>query len=196
VQGKALDGQIITAHAAMLSLPSGATAAYEALPADEAMERRLQEVEFAKSSLELSRLVNAGNVTAARTLVKDLEKRFGQHPWLQAKLARLRELAERDPEMMSKEARFQLAQDVQTACGQLRSCVLGGRNQYGDACVSAQEVGRGEGAQRAGQDYSLILVIGASIKVMHLFQGRMSLPWLAIQTIQASPAGIQAESEE
>jgi Ca-activated chloride channel family protein len=106
VQGKALDGQIITAHAAMLSLHAFDQAAFEALPTDEAMERRLQEVDFAKSSLELSRLVNAGNVTAARALVKDLEKRFGQHPWLQAKLKRLRELAERDPEMMSKEARF------------------------------------------------------------------------------------------
>jgi Ca-activated chloride channel family protein len=106
VQGKALDGQIITAHAAMLSLQALDLAAYDALSTDEAMERRLQEVDFAKSSLELSRLVNAGNVTAARTLVKDLEKRFGQHPWLQAKLTRLRELADRDPEMMSKEARF------------------------------------------------------------------------------------------
>ena len=106
VQGKALDGQTITAHAVMLSLPALAQTAYEALPADETMERRLQEVDFAKSSLELSRLVNAGNVTAARDLVKDLEKRFGKHPWLQAKLTRLRELSERDPEMMSKEARF------------------------------------------------------------------------------------------
>jgi Ca-activated chloride channel family protein len=76
------------------------------LPTDESMDRRLQEVEFAKASLELSRLVNAGNVNAARALVKDLEKRFGQHPWLQAKLTRLRKLADRDPEMMSKEVRF------------------------------------------------------------------------------------------
>ena len=106
VQGKALDGQIITVHAAMLSLQALDQAAYDALSTDEAMERRLQEVDFAKSSLELSRLVNAGNVNAARALVKDLEKRFGQHPWLQAKLTRLRELADRDPEMMSKEARF------------------------------------------------------------------------------------------
>lgn len=106
VQGKALDGQIITAHAAMFSLQALEPAAFEALPTDESMERRLQEVDFAKSSLELSRLVNAGNVAAARILVKDLGKRFGQHPWLQAKLTRLRELADRDPEMMSKEARF------------------------------------------------------------------------------------------
>jgi hypothetical protein len=101
-----LDGQIITAHAAMLTLQAMDQIAYDALPTDEAMERRLQEVDFAKSSLELSRLVNAGNVTAARALVKDLEKRFGQHPWLHAKLTRLRELADRDPELMTKEARF------------------------------------------------------------------------------------------
>ena len=105
VHGKALDGQIIT-HTAMLSLQALDQTALEALPTDEAIERRLQEVDFAKSSLELSRLVNVGNVTAARALVKDLEKRFGQHPWLQPKLTRLRELAERDPEMMSKEVRF------------------------------------------------------------------------------------------
>ena len=106
VQGKALDGQIIMAHAAMLSLPAMEQSALEALPADEMVQRRLQEVDFAKASLDLSRLVNAGDVAAARALVKDLEKRFGQHPWLQAKLTRLRELAERDPEMMSKEVRF------------------------------------------------------------------------------------------
>jgi Ca-activated chloride channel family protein len=106
VQSKTLDGQIITAHASMLSLPALDQPTYAALPTDESMDLRLQEVEFAKASLELSRLVNAGNVNAARALVKDLEKRFGQHPWLQAKLTRLRELADRDPEMMSKEVRF------------------------------------------------------------------------------------------
>jgi Ca-activated chloride channel family protein len=106
VQGTALNGQIITVHASMLSLQALDQPAYDALSSDEAMERRLQEVDFAKSSLELSRLVNAGNVNAARALVKDLEKRFGQHPWLQAKLTRLRELADRDPEMMSKEVRY------------------------------------------------------------------------------------------
>jgi Ca-activated chloride channel family protein len=90
----------------MLSLPALEQTACDALPTDEVMERRLQEVDFAKSSLELSRLVNAGDVKAARALVKDLEKRFGQHPWLQAKLTRLRELVDRDPEMMSKEVRY------------------------------------------------------------------------------------------
>jgi Ca-activated chloride channel family protein len=109
LEGKALDGQVITAHAAMLSLPAVEQAVYGAMPADEAMQRRFQEVDFAKASLELARLVNSGDVAAARALVKVLEKRFGQHPWLQAKLARLRELADRDPEMMSKEVFFNSA---------------------------------------------------------------------------------------
>jgi hypothetical protein len=39
-------------------------------------------------------------------MMNDLEHRFGQHPWLSGKLARLRELSERDPEMLSKEVRF------------------------------------------------------------------------------------------
>ena len=36
----------------------------------------------------------------------DLEQRFAHHPWLRDKLTHLRTLAERDPEMMSKEIRF------------------------------------------------------------------------------------------
>jgi Ca-activated chloride channel family protein len=106
VQGKALDGQPITVQAAMLSLPALNQTAYDALATDEVAKLRLQEADFGKASLDLSRLVNAGDVKAARALVNDLDKRFGQHPWLQAKLNRLRELADRDPEMMSKEARF------------------------------------------------------------------------------------------
>lgn len=106
VEGKTLEGQAITVHAAMLSLVGMEQAAFDAVPSDEVVHRRLQEVEFAKSSLDLARLVNAGDVVAARALVSDLERRFGQHPWLKAKLGRLRELADRDPDMMSKEVRF------------------------------------------------------------------------------------------
>ena len=106
VEGKTLEGQAITVHAAMLSLVAMKQTAFDALPADEVVHRRLQEVDFAKSSLDLARLVNAGDVLAARALVTELERRFGQHPWLKAKLGRLRELADRDPEMMSKEVRF------------------------------------------------------------------------------------------
>lgn len=106
IEGKTLDGQAFTVHAPMLGLVATEPAAFDALQSDEVVQRRLQEVEFAKASLDLARLVNAGDMVAARALVNDLESRFGQHPWLQAKLGRLRELAERDPEMMSKEVVF------------------------------------------------------------------------------------------
>ncbi|OQW85993.1 MAG: hypothetical protein BWK72_19525 [Rhodoferax ferrireducens] len=106
VEAKTMEGQLISVHAPLLSLPSLDPQQYDTLPVDEVVERRLLEVDFAKSSLELSRLVSMGDIQLARVLIKELEKRFGQHPWLQAKLARLRELADRDPEMMRKEARF------------------------------------------------------------------------------------------
>jgi hypothetical protein len=77
-----------------------------ALPADEAMERRLQEVDFAKSSLELSRSGQRRQCHRSPCTGERPGKALRATPWLQAKLTRLRELAERDPEMMSKEARF------------------------------------------------------------------------------------------
>lgn len=101
-----VDGQSVTAHAAMLRLPVVAPADYAALPADDAVQNRLQEVEFAQASQALRELVQRGDIRAARAMMSELEKRFAQHPWLHDKLQRLRTLAEQDPEMMSKEVRF------------------------------------------------------------------------------------------
>ena len=101
-----LEGKSLTAHAAMLSLPVVEQATFQVLPADSAVDDRVQEVEFAQASQALRGLVQKGDTEGARKLFKDLEVRFAQHPWLQDKLQRLRELAERDPEMMSKEVRF------------------------------------------------------------------------------------------
>jgi Ca-activated chloride channel family protein len=106
LQGTTLEGQSLTAHAPMLSLPVVDDAAAKALPADSAVHDRLQEVEFAQTSQALRVLVQRGDSSGARKLLKDLEARFAQHPWLQDKLQHLRKLAERDPEMMSKEVRF------------------------------------------------------------------------------------------
>ncbi len=101
-----LEGKSITAHALMLSLPVVDQMTFQALPVDRAVVDRVQEVEFAQASQALRGLVQKGDTQGARKLFKDLEVRFAQHPWLQDKLQRLRELAERDPEMMSKEVRF------------------------------------------------------------------------------------------
>jgi Ca-activated chloride channel family protein len=106
LQATTLEGQAITAHAAMLSLPVVDVATAQTMPMDGAVQDRVQEVEFAQASQALRVLVQKGDAQGARKLFKDLETRFAQHPWLQDKLQRLRELADRDPEMMSKEVRF------------------------------------------------------------------------------------------
>lgn len=106
LQAQTLDGLPITTHAAMLRLPAVAQADYANLPADEAVQSRLQEVEFAQSSQALRELVQRGDTAAARAMMGDLEQRFAVHPWLRDKLAGLRILADRDPELMSKEIRF------------------------------------------------------------------------------------------
>jgi Ca-activated chloride channel family protein len=106
LQAQTLDAHPITAHAPMLSLPVVDEAAFAAAPTDVAVQDRLQELEFAQASQALRGLVQQGDRRAARAILKDLEQRFGQHPWLKGKLARLRKLAEHDPEMLSKEIRF------------------------------------------------------------------------------------------
>ena len=106
LQAQTLGGQTITAHASMLSLPVVIDSVFANTPADAAVQDRLQEVEFALASEALRTLVQNGKTREARSMMKDLEKRFGEHPWLSGKLACLRELAERDPELMSKEIRF------------------------------------------------------------------------------------------
>jgi Ca-activated chloride channel family protein len=106
LQATTLEGEPVTAHAAMLSLPALDAAAFAALPADQAVHDRLQEVEFAQASQALRALVQQGDIKGARKLMKQLQTRFGAHPWLQDKLQQLRELAERDPDMMVKEVRF------------------------------------------------------------------------------------------
>ena len=106
LQATTLEGQAMTAHAAMLSLPVVDAETAQTMPMDGAVQDRVQEVEFAQASQALRVLVQKGDAQGARKLFKDLETRFAQHPWLQDKLQRLRELADRDPEMMSKEVRF------------------------------------------------------------------------------------------
>ena len=106
LNAQTLEGQTVKAHAAMLSLPVVAAPAYAALAMDEAVERRLQELEFALASETLRQLVQRGDTRAAQTMLAALDKRFAQNPWLRDKLVRLRTLANEDTLMMSKEIRF------------------------------------------------------------------------------------------
>ena len=90
----------------MFGLPVLTHSAYEALPTDGLVERRTMELEFAKESQALRDLARRGDMRAVRDLLDHLQAKFGGHPWLHDKLARLRDLAEHDAEMMGKESRF------------------------------------------------------------------------------------------
>jgi hypothetical protein len=101
-----LEGQAITAQANMLRLPAVEEAGFDAEPVDDYVASRVQELEFATASQALRQLVLQGDSRGVRTLLDELERRFGKHPWLKDKLARLRILADHDAEMMSKEVTF------------------------------------------------------------------------------------------
>jgi Ca-activated chloride channel homolog len=109
LQAQTLDATTITEHAPMLSLLVVDESTFASAPVDAGVQDRLQEVEFVLASEALRALVQQGKIREARSMMSDLEKRFGQHAWLSGKLSRLRELAEQDPEMMSKEIRFSSA---------------------------------------------------------------------------------------
>lgn len=106
LQAKTLEGQSISANAPLLSLPVLDAAAIAAMPADETAQSRLLEVAFAKDSQTLRQLAHEGRSEQTRAFMDELQKRFGHHPWLQDKLARLRALAEDDLEMMAKEVHY------------------------------------------------------------------------------------------
>ncbi len=106
LQAKTLEGISISASAPLLSLPVVEPSAIVTLPVDEAVQRRLLEVSFAKDSQKLRQLAQEGRTGEVRAMMEDLQARFGHHPWLHDKLARLRILAEDDLEMMAKEVHY------------------------------------------------------------------------------------------
>ena len=108
VSGTALDGTAMQAHAPVLQLPVLDAAALQALPRNETAYTRLEELAFAKASEHLRQLAKEGDRQATQRALDVLEKRFGHHPWLSAKIKQLRQLADEDSEMMAKEVRYSM----------------------------------------------------------------------------------------
>ena len=108
VSGTALDGTAMQAHAPVLQLPVLDAAAMQALPRNETAYTRLEELAFAKASEHLRQLAKEGDRQATQQALDVLEKRFGHHPWLSAKIKQLRQLADEDSEMMAKEVRYSM----------------------------------------------------------------------------------------
>jgi hypothetical protein len=86
VSGTALDGTAMQAHAPVLQLPVLDAAALQALPRNETAYTRLEELAFAKASEHLRQLAKDGDRQATQQALDVLEKRFGHHPWLSAKI--------------------------------------------------------------------------------------------------------------
>jgi Ca-activated chloride channel homolog len=108
VSGTALDGTPMQAHAPVLQLPVLDAAALQALPRNETAYTRLEELSFAKASEQLRQLAKDGDQHATQRALDVLEKRFGHHPWLNAKIEQLRQLADEDNEMMAKEVSYSM----------------------------------------------------------------------------------------
>jgi Ca-activated chloride channel family protein len=106
LQAKTLEGATVSVNAPLLSLPVLYAEAIAALPVDESAQRRLLEVAFAKASQALRQLAHEGRAGEVRSMMAEMQARFGHHPWLHDKLDRLRILAEDDLEMMAKEVHY------------------------------------------------------------------------------------------
>jgi hypothetical protein len=104
--GTAMDGTHVEASAPLLQLETLTPADYARMPVDELAERRLDELRFAKASTKLREFAKAGQISAARKVLDELEAEFGKNTWLMAKIEQLRRLTEEDMEMMSKEVQY------------------------------------------------------------------------------------------
>jgi hypothetical protein len=101
-----MDGEHVEVSAPLVQLQAVSEADYVNLPVDEMVQRRIDEVRFAKASTHLRELVEAGEIDQARRLLDDLEEEFGRNEWIKAKIKQLRNMMEEDAMMMMKEAHY------------------------------------------------------------------------------------------
>jgi len=102
-QGTDLAGDAVVQHAAALVLPVLPAAAVAALPADETVARRLQEVAFADLNLQVREMLQQGRRAQAQAALVRAQVQVADHPWLAGKLQRLRDLLANDAAMAQKE---------------------------------------------------------------------------------------------
>ena len=107
--GTGLDGMRIQGSSPLMQLPALDTKALAEMPRDEVVHNRLEELAFTQAAEELRRLAAQGDRVATERALTALEARFGQHPWLKAKIEQMRELAREDAVMMAKEVRYSMS---------------------------------------------------------------------------------------
>lgn len=151
VSGTALDGTAMQAHAPVLQLPVLDAAALEALPRNETAYTRLEELAFAKASEHLRQLAKDGDRQATQQALDVLEKRFGHHPWLSAKIKQLRQLADQDSEMMAKEVRYSMMRMSRRLVSKEEMAYAGDETHVSESVMPSflrKKVSEGKGKER------------------------------------------------
>ena len=106
LEAETMEGVALAVTSPVLALTSLDLSAWNDLPLDETVMQRLQEIQFGESGAQVRDLLLAGDTKAAKALLAGMEANAARHPWLQTKLARLKELTEKDVQMASKELRY------------------------------------------------------------------------------------------
>lgn len=106
LQADDMQGASQVVHSPVLSVPVLDASACKDLPADPVVAQRLQELQFGDAVAEVRALLMDGDLLAAKRRLAVMESAVADHPWLRDKLARLRELTERDVSLSEKELRY------------------------------------------------------------------------------------------
>jgi Ca-activated chloride channel family protein len=102
ITGTDMQGNEVATFAPMLQLPAMLSHAIAAMSAEETLERRLLELDFAKTSRAVRDIVRRGNLAAIDRAMRDIAIRFGDHPWLNDKVVQLHRFAAEDLEMIKE----------------------------------------------------------------------------------------------
>jgi len=107
IRAKDAQGEFHTFSAALPRLPVVSADAYDALPADELVSRRFNELEAAEVQREAYRAAGMRNWTKLARMLDALELRAQDNPWLMQTVSVLRELlAQRDQARLEKELMY------------------------------------------------------------------------------------------
>lgn len=110
VNGQTLRGDAVTLERAGLALPLLSPAQFDALPADELVQRRSAELAAGQVLMQMRLAAQASDWTAVDHLLAGAQTQFAGNEWVATILSAMAEVAQsRSRERMMKEARYSSA---------------------------------------------------------------------------------------
>ncbi|WP_165456619.1 VWA domain-containing protein [Aquabacterium lacunae] len=111
VSGRGAAGDTVLLAPAPLVLPVKAAADWAQCPPDELVQRRLTEVAAAQALERMREAANRGDAAAVQELLRAARAEFGHSDWVQAILASMQQLADREGDVraLSKEMKYSAA---------------------------------------------------------------------------------------